>query len=249
MTVRTLTLCACLLASLTAVSLPAGQNFGVVPIAGNKTVTQNTLDWDNINCPLTALLATMGGDSAGWFSSLDDATITIDGLNHAVKPVRSDFGPDDFAGFDADSAMMPTLGIDCLFDGISPASGCSASPSATGETCTPGLLAAPSDSPLSFVGDPGTTCIPTIQTTATWVLAGSMSDGGTWQGNRGATFDEPLQTLSVLPASASITGTFAAAIMVTTKLEPEAGYMLESGLGLILLSVGSRRLFGKRQVK
>jgi len=248
MTVRTLTLSACLLATLTAVSLPAGPNFGVVSIAGNKATTQDTLDWANVNFPLTALLATMGGDSNGWFSSLDGTTITIDALNHALKPARSDFGPDAFLGFDANPTMS-TLEIDCIFDGIYPASGCSASPAAMDETCAPGLLTAPSDSPLSFAGNPGTACIPPIQTTATWVLAGSTSDGRTPQGNLGATFDEPFPTISVLPANASITGPFAAIITVTAKLEPDGGYMLGSGLGLILLSVGSRRLFGKRQAK
>jgi hypothetical protein len=248
MTARTLTHTACLLATLTAVSLPAGQNFGVVSIAGNKAVTQDTLDWANANFPLTALLATMGGDSTGWFSNLDSTTTTIDDLNHAFAPARSDFGPEVSIGSDADSAM-PTLGIDCIFDGIYPASGCSATPSTSGETCTPGLLVTPNDSPLSLVSDPGASCIPPIQTTATWVLAAAASDGGTRQGNLGATFDEPFQTRSVLPSRPSITGAFAIIITATAKLEPEGGYMLGSGLGLILLSVGSGRLFGKHHTK
>jgi hypothetical protein len=248
MTVRTITLSACLLASLTAVSLSAGQDFGAVSIAGKMTVTQHTLDWADVNSSLTALLATMGGDSAGWFSSLDDTTIAIDGLNRSSKPSGSDFGPDAFIGFDAEPTM-PALGIDCIFDGIYLASGCSASPSAQGETCTSGPLAAPSDSPFTFAGDPGTTCTPTIQTTATWVLAGTTSHGGTRQGNFSATLDEPFQTLLFLPASGSIPGMFVATITVATKLEPDSGYMLGSGLGLILLSVGTRRLFGKGQTK
>src|SRR5580693_1826494 len=96
MTVRTLALCACLLAVLTAVRLPAEQNFGAISIAGNKTVTQSTLDWARVNSSLNTLLATMGGDSNGWFSSLDDTIITIDALNHAAKPARSESGVDAF---------------------------------------------------------------------------------------------------------------------------------------------------------
>src|ERR1700683_3080846 len=108
MTVRALTFSACLLASLTAVSLSAGQDFSAVSIAGNRTVTQSMLDWVNVNSPVMALLATMGGDSAGWFSSLDGTTVAIDGLNRSSKPRGADSGPGAFIGFDADPAM-PTL--------------------------------------------------------------------------------------------------------------------------------------------
>jgi len=235
MALRTLAISACLLAVLTAVRLPAGQDFGAVSIARNQTVTQGTLDWASVNSSLATLLATMGGDSNGWFSSLDDTTITIDSFNHAAKPPRSDSGVDASGGFGA-NPMMPALGIDCIFDGLYPASACSASPSDIALTCAPGLLAAPSDSPLNFVSDPGTACIPPIQTTATWVLAD-------------ATRRQPSQTPPILPAKASITGIFAAVITVTAKRESEGEYMLASGLGLIFLSIGSRRLFGKRQMK
>jgi hypothetical protein len=234
MTVRTLTLSACLLPILTAAPLPSGQNFGAVCAAGNQTVTQSTLDADKV-IPLTTLLAAIGGDLAGWFSSLDETTISIDGLRHAEKPARLDSGADVSGGFDA-NPVMPALGIDCIFDGIYPASWCSASPSDMLQTCTPGLLMAPSDSPLSFVSDPASACIPPIQTTATWLLAG-------------ATRHRPFQTPSILPAKASMAGMFAAIITATPKSEPEGAYMLGSGLGLILLSIGSRRLFGKRQMK
>jgi hypothetical protein len=245
MTVRTLTLLAFLLATLNAVSLPVGQSWGVVSIAENETVTQNTFDWANASFPSTSLLATIGGDSTGWFSSLDGTTITIDGLNHSLKHARSDFGPDAFIGFDADSTM-PT-GVDCVFAGIYPASGCAASPAAIGETCAPGVLVALIDSPLSLVSDPGTSCIPPIQTTATWVVARASSDAGARPGNPGPAFDtSSFQTPFVLPLKASITGNI---MTVTAKLEPEGGYMLGSGLGLILVSVGSRRLFGKRHTR
>jgi len=245
MTVRTLTVFAFLPAALNAASLPVGQNSGVISIAEDQTVTQNSFDGPNVSL----LLATIGGDSSGWFSSLDGTTITIDGLNHSLKHAPSDFGPDAFIGFDADSTM-PT-GVDCVLGEIYPSSGCGAWPSGMGETCTPGLLLAPSDPALSNVSDPGTRCIPPIQTTATWMLAGAEGDGGTWRGNLGGTFDESFQTISVLAVKASIPSNImiATAMIATTKLEAEGGYMLASGLGLILLSVGSRRLLGKRQTK
>jgi hypothetical protein len=250
MTLRTLTLSACLLAGITAVSLPAARNFNVVNIAGNITVTQNTLDWADVNLPLMALLPSVGGDSDGWFSSLDGTTIAIDELNRSSMPVGPDFVPDAFIGFNADPTT-PTPGIACtFFDGIDPASECSASSPAQGDACTPVAPLVPSDSPSSFVGGPETACAIPIPTTADWVIAGTMSGGGIRRGNFRQTFDEPSQTaLSVLPADASMISAFAGTIMVTAKLAPDSRYMLGSGFGLILLSVGSRRLFGKRQTK
>jgi hypothetical protein len=249
MTLRTLMLSTCLLANITAVSLPAAQDFDAVSMAGNVTVTQNTLDWANVNLPLTALLATVGGDSDGWFSSLDGTTITIDGLRRSSMPVGPDFVPDAFIGFNADPTT-PTQGMDCTFDGVDPASGCPASPPAHGDACMPVAPLAPSDSLSSYAGDPETACAIQIPTTADWLIAGTRSDGGTWRGNFSATFDEPFQTaLSVLPADASMISAFAGTIMVTAKMEPDGGYMLGSGFGLILLSLGSRRLFGKRRTK
>jgi len=255
MTVRALLLSVCLLASLTPVNLagaPISRGFG---IAGHMTVTENTIDWANVNSPLTVLQALIGGDSTGWFSSLDGTTMSIAGLNRSMEPVGSDFGPGAFIDFDADPTMA-TLGIDSIVNGMYSASGCSASLPA--ETTVDPLAALrrmpeprvnPSGSPFSFAGNPGTAGAPPIQTSATCVLAGATNAGGIRLGNFSASLDEPFQTVvSDFPASGSLTGTFFAAIIVTAKVDPDGRYMLGSGLGLILLSLGSRRLL-KRQAK
>ena len=243
MTVRKLTLSTFLLAGLTVVSLPAAQNFGVVSMGGNMTVTQTTLDWANVNFPLTPLLATVGGDSSGWFSNLDSTTLAIDGLKRSSQPARPDFVPDASIAFDAAPTML-TPGIDCVFDEISPDSGCSTSSPAQGDACASEAPIGSIDSPSNIIGNAHATCIPPIHTTATWVVAVTTRASGAGPGKFSPTIYE--QAPPVLPAKASITPAFAAMITITPKPESESGYILGSGLGLILLSVASRRLFGKR---
>jgi hypothetical protein len=190
MTVRTQLLCVCLLAGLTEVNLPAARITGGFSIAGDMTVTQNTIDWANVNSPFTALPAMIGGDSTGWFSSLDGTTISIDGLTDSTAPVGSDFGPGAFINFDADPAA------------------------------------------------------------ATWEPADTTSESETWEWSLSAAFDDSPQTAVFdFPANGSITDTFAAIITLTAKPGPDGGYMLGSGLGLILLSLVSRRLSRKHQSK
>jgi len=109
MTVRALSLSACLLASLTGINLPAGQISPGFSAAGDMTVIQRAIDSADVNSLLTALPAMIGGDSDGWFSSLDAATTTIDGWNRSTESVGSDFDPAVFIYFDAE-ATMPTLG-------------------------------------------------------------------------------------------------------------------------------------------
>jgi hypothetical protein len=250
MTVRSLSLPACLLASLTAVNLLAAQIPGGFSIAGDANITQSTIEWANVNIPFTALQAIIGGDSIGWFSNLDGVTIGIDDLNRSTGPVASDFGPDAFIIFNFDADLgMATLGIDSSVDGI-PASECSASFPAMGQTCAPALPVTLSGSPFSLVKNPGSAGAPPIRTTVACALGCTTSDDGAEAGNFSAAFDEPFQTVvSDFPASGSITDTFAATITAATKAEPDGRYMLGSGLGLILLSLGSRRLLGKRQAK
>jgi len=256
MTVRALSLSACLLASLTGINLPAGQISPGFSAAGDMTVIQRAIDSADVNSLLTALPAMIGGDSDGWFSSLDAATTTIDGWNRSTESVGSDFDPAVFIYFDAE-ATMPTLGN--IVGGADPASACSASLSAVVRAAadpgaawrgTPALPETPSDSPFSFGDNPWNTGALPIQTTATCSLARTTTGGGNREGNFSARFARPFQTVvSDFPADGSITKTFAATIIVTTKVDPDGGYMLGSGLGLIFLALGSRRLFGKRQAK
>jgi hypothetical protein len=111
------------------------------------------------------------------------------------------------------------------------------------------LPVTPSGSPFDLFKDPGTAGAPPIQATGACAVVGGTIDEITQEPNFSAMLDQPFQTVvSVLPANGSITDTFAATIDAS-KLGPDGGYMLESGLGLILLSLGSRRLLGRREAK
>ena len=55
-----------MLAGLTAVDLPAAQISRGLRTSGEKAVTQNTMEWADVNSPLLALQAAVSGDSEGW---------------------------------------------------------------------------------------------------------------------------------------------------------------------------------------
>jgi hypothetical protein len=82
------------------------------------------------------------------------------------------------------------------------------------------------------------------------VFAGTTTDGGTWVGDFSANFTVPYQTvLHTLMTVGSVKDTFSGTIVVTPMAVPEAnpGIMLASGLVLVLLSLGSRRLSRRSQ--
>jgi hypothetical protein len=250
MQVRTLMLSACLLAGLTAVNLSASPIFGVFSIGGNVTVTDDTIDWSNTNFPFTPQQANIGSNVSGSFSSLAGTTVTIADLNSSIQPVGTTYGPDFFISFNADPTI-PDLFSDFIFPGIFPSSGCAASPAAVGQICTPGPPP-PSGSPFSFVNVNGDAAIP-IESTATWQIAGVTGDGGTFIANFSASFNAPFQTVlaELGPGgTGSVTDQYDGVITVTpaaTTPEPDSGYMLASGLALVLLSLASRRLFRRHQ--
>jgi hypothetical protein len=51
------------------------------------------------------------------------------------------------------------------------------------------------------------------------------------------------------PTMATMSGLFPVAMIVRIKVDPDGAYMFASGLGLILLSLGSRRLLRKHLEK
>jgi hypothetical protein len=61
--------------------------------------------------------------------------------------------------------------------------------------------------------------------------------------------DSPFSFVDNAGTAGTTSGFFAAAMIVTTKVEPDGWYMFGSGLGLILLSLGSRRFLRKHQEK
>jgi hypothetical protein len=245
-------LSACLLASLTAVNLSASPIFGVFSIGGNITVTDDTIDWSNTNFPFTPEQANIGSNVSGSFAGLAGTTVQIADLNGMTEPVGSNFGPDFFISFNGDPTL-PSLFSDFIFPGIFPSAGCTATPAAVGQICTPGPpLSPPSGSPFSFINVHGAGANP-IESTATFQFSGVTGDGGTFIANFSASFNVPFQTVlgELGPGGpGSVTDQYDGVITVTPPTstpEPESGYMLASGLGLVALSLGSRRLFRRKQ--
>lgn len=247
MIVRKLPLCVCLLAGLTALNLSASPITGMFSIDGNITVSSALITWANTNAPFTPNQANVGENGTGSFAALDGTIVTIQDLTSATEPVGSTFGPDPFISFNADPTM-PSLLINYIYAGIFSGAECTAAP-AVGQTCSP---TGPSGgaSPFNFTNVQGNQGVPPIESTAGFTFGGVTSAGGIWEGQFSADFDVPYQTvLSNLATSGSVTDTYSSVLTVTVSSatpEPGPGTMLGSGLGLILLSVGSKRLLRKQ---
>jgi len=251
MNIRPLMLSACLLSGMTAVNLSATPISGMFSIDGNITVSAAMITWANTNAPFTPNQANVGENGTGSFASLDGTLVTIEDLNSGTEPVGSTFGPDQFISFNSAPAGFPTLLIDYIYPGVFSSAACSASP-AVGQTCTP-TGPGGGASPFSFANVQGNQGTPPIESEATFTFGGVTTDGGVWEGQFSADFNVPYQTvLSTLASSGSVTDTYASSLTVTVGAatpEPGSGIMLGSGLGLVLLSLGSRRLLKKQHLQ
>jgi hypothetical protein len=242
MKIEKLPLWVCVLAGITAANLSASGISGTFSIDGNITVTDNMISWANTNSPFTPEQSNIGDDGTGSFAGLDGTIVTIEDLVAATEPVGSTFGPDEFISFDA-APSMPTLLIDFIYAGVFNSSECAATP-AVGQVCTPPGPGGGA-SPFSFINVEGNQGVPPIESDATFTFGGVTGDGGIWEGQFSADFDVPFQTvLASLASSGSVSDTYSAELTVSVTAatpEPGPGVMLGSGLGLILLSLVSRR--------
>ncbi len=263
MTVRALSLSACLLASLTGINLPAGQISPGFSAAGDMTVIQRSDRFGGCRFPTHGITGDDRRRLGRMASSLDAATTTIDGWNRSTESVGSDFDPAVFIYFDAE-ATMPTLGN--IVGGADPASACSASLSAVVRACRPIPQGAAWRGTLNAAGNPlerlrqffqfrrqsleqPALCRfkqqPLVRSPAQRPAAetgrGTSARGSPGRSRRWFPISRRTVRLQKLSPPQIIA--------VTTKVDPDGGYMLGSGLGLIFLALGSRRLFGKRQAK
>jgi len=250
MYIRRLMLSACLLSGMTAVNLSATPISGMFSIDGNITVTATTITWANTNSPFTPDQANIGFNGTGSFAALDGTLVTIEDLNSATEPVGSTFGPDEFISFNS-APSMATLEIDYIYPGVFTSAACTATP-AVGQTCTPaGPGGGPS--PFSFTNEQGNQGTPPIESDATFTFGGVTTDGGVWEGQFSADFNVPYQTvLATLASSGAVTDTYSSSLTVivgSATPEPGSGIMLGSGLALVLLSLGSRRLLKKQHLQ
>jgi len=248
MTVRKYTLYVCLSLGLTAVSLSAAPITGAFNLSGIVTATPTTITWQSDLLPNDAQMFTLSGGT-GSFSG-EDGQNTIDDLSNTTEPVGAAFANTPFIAFDVIPGVV--LDINFIFAGTGGSAGCTETPAVTTppQTCTPTNAGG---SPFTFSNDPPPN---NIQSTAQFVFTGVTSDGKSdWVGIFNAPFpDEPFQ--DVLAAfspggSGSVTDTFSGTITVTpipTSSTPEVSpaILLATGLGLMLLSLGSKRLFKDR---
>jgi hypothetical protein len=244
MRVKTSLLTTCVLAGLTAVNLPASTIFGIYTVDGNIAVTGSTIDFSltTTNTPQEANVGSQGS-LTGTFAAdnLGGTVITMTDLNNGPEPVNTPISDPDFISFLSAPAGFPTFTLTFIYPGSGGLAGCPPPPLMTAppQTCTvPG-------SPFTLTNNFGGT------STGSFVFAGTTTDGGTWVGDFSANFTVPYQTeLAVLAAGGTVNDTFSGTVFVTpatTTPEANPGIMLASGLVLVLLSLGSRRLFRRRQ--
>lgn len=224
-----------------ACQLSASPISGTFDIAGTVTATATTISWTNNLSPPTPQKAVIGpSDLSGSFTGLGGTEVTIKDLNNSTEPVGTAFSPQPFISFDA-APTLPGLMINFVYPGIYSSGGCSASPPAVGQTCTPAI---PGGSPFNFVNNPPP---GSPEATATWVLAGVTSDGSaTWTGNFTSQFNVPFQdVLARLAQSGSVSDTYSATFTVTPKSpvpEPESLFLMLGGLVLVSGSYLKKKL-------
>jgi hypothetical protein len=230
---------------------------GTFDIAGTITVTQDTIQWTRVVSPTLSAPEEMFIQSAtGVYTPLAGTIGQIFDLERADSPVDpnptppvSNFTPQTFIRFPFGGYQ--DLNINHIWEGIWPPDSCFAQPAAVGQVCTPGPPATPSDSPFSFVNQPGIGPNgPIIQSEATFVFDGVASGLG-WFGIFTSQFPTPFQ--DVLSAfapngSGSVTNTYSATITVFTQI-PEPATISMIGMALILGPLMARRLAKRKDSK
>jgi hypothetical protein len=233
-----------LLTGVLSANLSALPLSGVFNIAGSITVNANSsITWNSVDSPFPADKATIGPGPTGSFSGLGGSALTIKDLTNPPDVVGSPgFTATPFMSFDT-APLLSGLNINFIFPGFYNASGCTASPAAQNQSCTPNPPITASTSPFNFVNNPGSLG---PQATATFVFSGITADGlSAWSANFTSQFNVPFQTvLAQLGTQGFVSNTYSATVTVvplTTTPEPGSPALMSIGLGLVVLSLQLRR--------
>jgi hypothetical protein len=205
-------------------------------MSGSISVTSSTISWKSDARPFLPEMfsLTVGtGSFAG-----ENGQNGVSALNISSEPVGAMFVDNTpFITFDV-AGGLPSLMLNFIKAGIDGTAGCTKSPAAAGQMCTPSNSGG---SPFNFQN------LSAHQSTASFIFSGVSSDGlSDWS----ATFTVPFnnmdyqQVLASLAASGSVTAAFSADVTVTPipTPEPTPAFLLACGFGLLAVSFGAKRL-------
>jgi hypothetical protein len=218
--------------------LSASALSGTFDMSGIISVTSSTISWTSDLSPFTPETFSLTAGT-GSFSS-EDGQNGVSDLNIATAPVGTVFvDTTPFITFDV--APLPALMLNFISAGIDGSAGCSASPAAAGQICTPPN---PGGSPFNFQN------LSATQSTASFIFSGVTADGlSDWSATFTSQFNNMnfQQVLATLAASNTVTNTYSAAVTVTpippvNTPEPTSALTLACGLGLLAVSFGTKRL-------
>jgi hypothetical protein len=219
------------LACAFADSLGATTISGTFDLTGSVTLTPTTFTWTSNGGTANQATIVANSDLSGSFVALGGTTVTIADLNSAVEPVGTLFADQNFINFLA-APTFPSLLIDYIAVGTGGAAGCTATPPAGGQTCTP------AGSPFTFTNASekiGTTTV--IVSSVQFDFSGVTSDGqSSWGGIFTTQFNEPYQSVLTNIEAGSDTSAYSDSNLViteTTTTTPEPGTLVLFGSGLL----------------
>jgi hypothetical protein len=216
--------------------LSAAALSGTFDMSGTLTVTSTTISWTSDVSPFASQLFSLTAGTGSF--STEDGQDGVANLNIASEPVGTTFANTPFITFDVvpESALL----LNRLNAGIDGTAGCTASPAAAGQVCTPPN---PGGSPFNFQN------LSATQSTASFIFSGVTADGlSTWSATFTSQFNNMSfqQVLASLAASGSVSNSYSANVTVVpipvSTPEPTPAFMLACGLGLLAVSFGTKRL-------
>jgi len=215
--------------------LSAAALTGTFDMSGTITVTSTTISWTSDLSPFASQMFTLTAGTGSF--STEDGQNGVSNLNISAEPVGTTF-VDNTPFITFDVAPLPSLMLSFISAGIDGSAGCTASPAAAGQICTPPN---PGGSPFNFQN------LSATQSTASFIFSGKTSDGlSTWSATFTSQFNNMSfqQVLATLNASGTVSNSYSAAVTVTpiSTPEPTPAFMLACGLGLLAVSFGTKRL-------